>query len=232
MRDVLAAVPVVILSLETLIYRCIPPPQPAHPLQFCDDCVISARKALNHLISAWQAIKLVDDQAWRMFVNWTMLFVPFVPVVVIFGNVIAQGNRQDMQLLEQVVEAMKAGAEVASSIEKLKTTCERFCHIAQSYLSHQEAQYAADVEARAQPVNIDNAVDMNPNVVMTGGGNIPAAPGAFESLPDFPWDGMLSEWDLGLGAESAREMGNFFEQYTAAGGMGQGNSGSGGIGFN
>ncbi|KIW65216.1 hypothetical protein PV04_07494 [Phialophora macrospora] len=37
-------------------------------------------------------------------------------------------------------------------------------------------------------------------------------------LPDFPlsqedWNGMLDEWDLGLGAENAREMSAFFEQY-------------------
>ena len=236
MGDAVLSLNVVVYSLQTLIYRCIPPPQPAHPLQFCEECVSAARIALKQLVVAWQQIKLQDDQAGRMFINWTLLFVPFVPFIVIFGNVIAQRDRNDLVLLEQVEETMQAASKVTSAIEKLKVACERFCLIAQSYLSQQEGQPAADtnVRARGQLLNMDNSTGANQNVDH----NIPGAPlsagaGAFDSLPDFPWDGMLSEWDLGLGAESAREMGAFFGQYTSTGGgFPQTNPSNVGYGFN
>ncbi len=219
MRDAVLSIDVVVYSLQTLIYRCIPPRQPAHPLQFCEECVTAARIALKRLVIAWQEIKLQDDQAWKMFINWTLLFVPFVPFIVVFGNVIAQGHRQDLVLLEQVVETMQAASEVATELKKLKTACERFCLIAQSYLSQQNAQPGADADVgtQRQPASIDGAVGANQNVDFNmAGGALSTSVGALDSLPDFPWDGMLSEWDLGLGAESAREMGNFFGQYTGA----------------
>ena len=236
MQDASLSLNVVAYSLLALIYRCIPPPQPAHPLQFCEECVSVARIALKQLVAAWQQLQLQDEQAGRMFINWTLLFVPFIPFIVIFGNVIAHRDRQDLVLLEQVVETMQAASKVATAIEKLKDACGQFCLIAQSYLSQPESQPAADanVEAQRQLPNMDNIAGANQNVDLNmPGGALPAGAGAFESLPDFPWDGMLSEWDLGLGAESAREMGAFFGQYTSTGGgFPQGNPNNLGFGFN
>ena len=170
-----------------------------------------------------------------MFINWTLLFVPFIPFIVIFGNVIAQGDRQDLVLLEQVTETINAASEVATAVKKLRTACERFCLIAQSHLSQQEGQTATDgdIAVHKQPVNIDTSEGVSQNADFNmAGGSMSAGAGVFDALPDFPWDGMLSEWDLGLGAESAREMGNFFSQYNTTGGFPQTNPGSVGFGFN
>ena len=41
-----------IYCLLTIVYRVIPPPPPAHPLQFCDEAVQSARTALELLFKA------------------------------------------------------------------------------------------------------------------------------------------------------------------------------------
>ena len=127
---------------------------------------------------------------------------------------IAQRDRQDLVLLEQVVETMQAASKVATAIEKLKVASERFCLIAQSYLSQQESQPAiganVGVGAQGQFANIDNTAGANQNLdINMPEGALPAGAGAFESLPDFPWDGMLSEWDLGLGAEKCEGYGSF-----------------------
>ena len=107
MGDAVLSLNVVVYSLQTLIYRCIPPPQPAHPLQFCEECVSAARIALKQLVAAWQQIKLQDDQAGRMFINWTLLFVPFVPFIVVS---LFQIRRQStVSVSRQVSPAMTGG---------------------------------------------------------------------------------------------------------------------------
>ena len=243
MQDAFLSEDIILYSLQTLIYRCIPPPQPAHPLQFCDECVLAARISLAALGNAWDEIKLKGDHHWRMFLSWTLMFVPFVPFIVVFGNTIAQNNRQDLALLERVVKAMQSASRVAGAIEKLRVVCERFCLIAQAYLSQQEGGAGADADGRppldlaagaqTQEMEIEN---MLPNQAMesnVAGGQTALGGGIFDSLPDIPWDGMLNEWDLGLGAEDAREMGNFFGlgQYMSTGASGQGGPGGLGLGF-
>lgn len=81
-QDVMAeasiCVDIIVYSLLTLILRIIPPEQPKHQLQFNSDCVAAARHALRRLNDAWLDIKQKDDYAFRMFVNWTLVFIPFV----------------------------------------------------------------------------------------------------------------------------------------------------------
>jgi hypothetical protein len=175
-----------------------------------------------------------------MFINWTLLFVPFIPFIVVFGNTIAQNDRRDLALLEQVVETVQSASQVTTAIEKLKIACERFCLVAQAYLSQQDASNANGFGGRQDSgvmnrsnqsaVDLDTVTQGNQSAAFSSAvGATSIGAGVFDSLPDFPWDGMLSEWDLGLGAESAREMGSFFGQQVGAGGGGQGNIG--GVGF-
>lgn len=218
MTEAIMSTDVVMFSLKTLIYKCIPPRQPAHPLQFCAECVTSARAALKTLVAAWEHVKLQDDQTWRMFINWTLLFIPFVPFIVMFGNVIAQQNREDLVLLEKLVETMQAASRVANAVQKMTIACERLCHVAQAYINQQEAivGFGAEKghERQHDPGNMSERITMDGTEQTVVNMDPPAGAGIFDSLPDFAWDEMFSSWDMGPGAESAREMGNFFGQYT------------------
>ena len=239
MKDALLSIDVTVYALQALIYRCIPPKQPAHPLQFCDECISASRAALNKLVTAWEEIKQQDDQAWRMFINWTLLFVPFVPFIVVFGTTIAQSSRTDLALLERVVDTLNSADAVASGIEKLRSACSRFLLIAQAYLSQQESNNSGKSDSRPQvdgsrgdPQNVNMTDATVPNQQPPGSaatGMTSAGAGVFDSLPEFPFD--MSEWDLGLGAENAREMGSFFGQYAGTAGYNQMSTASFGVGF-
>jgi Fungal specific transcription factor domain len=155
--------------------------------------------------------------------NWTLLFVPFIPFIVVFGNTIAQNSREDLLLLEGTVKSLQSVEKTAKATTKLKTVCERFTLIAQVYMSQQEESHLANagnekqqssmmrnealVEMMANPPDPSHFVDSTVGGSTFAGGAVDGT--MFESLPDFPWDGVLNEWDLGLGAESAREMSSF-----------------------
>lgn len=179
------------------MYRVVPPKQPAHPLQFCDEAVDSSRSALALLFEAWNVVKEEPPENWALFINWTLLFVPFVPIIVVFGNAIAQRNHADLAVLRDVVSVLEGAAQKSAACFKLHNACSKFAKIAETLL----AQDAPLKEASSQssPVQAD------------------VYAGDIHSM-DFPmsqsdWDGMLNEFDLGLGVESAREMTSYFEPF-------------------
>ena len=70
-----AATQVVLFSTLTMIYKCIPPTSAVaevtpKPLQFCEECITTARTALMTLDEAWVGMKESGSEAWRIFVHW------------------------------------------------------------------------------------------------------------------------------------------------------------------
>jgi hypothetical protein len=132
--------------------------------------------------------------------------VPFVPFIVVFGNAVAQANKDDLALLGKVVTTLQSAALISPAVEKLKTACSKFHQIASAYL------------AQLPPRTEIQPTAWQPNAGMPIGQSI-AEYGQpdMEFIPDLPltqqdWDDML-DWDLGIGAENARAMSTFFEQY-------------------
>lgn len=182
-----------------IVYRVIPPPQPAHPLQYCDEAIENSRSALEYLHEAWRLVqqqsKSDPAENFCTFLNWTILFVPFVPFVILFGNSIAQRHEGDLELLRKTVTVLEAIADRSPAGRKLYGACLQFTKIAETMLA------AGFKNSTSQPSPIPDpyAIDM-------------------QMLQDFPmlqqdWDGMLNEFDLGLGAESARDMTSYFEPF-------------------
>lgn len=189
---------ILIQCILAIVYRVIPPPQPAHPLQFCDEAVQCSRSALQLLLQARDNINKKEEkpESWQLFLNWTILFVPFSCFVFVFGNTIAQRNTDDLQLLSAVVDALGAAAKSSPGVRKLHDACSRFTKIAEVLL-------ASDINIQPPATNTQSLDPYS---------------GDFQMVPDFPmsqqdWDGMLNEFDLGLGVESAREMTSYFEPF-------------------
>ena len=181
------------------MYRVIPATQPAHPLRFCDEAVESSRSALANLFKAWNLVKEEPPENWALFINWTLLFVPFVPIIVVFGNAIAQRNHSDLDMLRNVVAVLDDAAQRSPAADKLFNACSKFTKIAEALLS-QDSLAAKDPKTQTPP----SSAEMYPV--------------DYQTLPDFPmsqsdWDGMLNEFDLGLGVENAREMTSYFEPF-------------------
>lgn len=69
-QEALQGQEIIFQSLLTLVYRMIPPTNSNHPLQFCDDCVQSARLALTLHNRAWQEMAARGADNWRLFIHW------------------------------------------------------------------------------------------------------------------------------------------------------------------
>jgi hypothetical protein len=195
-----------IYCLLTIVYRVIPPPPPAHPLQFCDEAVQSARTALELLFKAWNALQDEPPENWAYVINWTIMFVPFVPFIVIFGNAIAKNDFNDLLQMQNVVTVLELAADRTPGNQKLHRTCSQLTKVAEVLLAQSlEGKTLKETPSGQQPSPLP------PDVLNMD----------FEALPDFPmtqedWDGMLNDWDLGLGAEDARGMKSYFEPFMNA----------------
>ncbi|KAL9049665.1 MAG: hypothetical protein Q9206_005416 [Seirophora lacunosa] len=202
-QEALQSQEIIFQSLLTLIYRMIPPTHSNHPLQFCDDCVQAARAALNLHNRAWQEMAARGAYDWRVFIHWSTLFSPFVPFISVFGNTIAQSDTQDLALLGAFVSTLGQVVEQSHAVSKLHRACSSFHEIARVFLA-QQSRHGAPLGDRAEDVDADcQSIDN-------------MAEHSLQPLPDFSlsqeeWDVMLSEWDLGLGTEDARQMSSFLD---------------------
>jgi hypothetical protein len=246
LKEGLLSVEIVQYSTLCLVYRMIPPeaPAPVHPLKFCDEAIETARKALTTHNKAWSILHTRSKDEWRMFIHWTLLWCPFIPYIVLVGTVIADRNVEDLHLLEQCVHTLHSAAQLSASVSKLYRACRIFYQIAKIYLTRPttESEIGSESSRRQQQPVSPPSVSV-PSTMMSSSpqeqNHHPTTtttttttttdvrdPGSDIDididLPDFPlsqedWNGMLDEWDLGLGAENAREMSAFFEQYLSGG---------------
>ncbi|KAK5257710.1 hypothetical protein LTR40_009348, partial [Exophiala xenobiotica] len=127
-------------SILTLIYRMIPADPlpsglPPHPLKFNDLAVQSAREAVTMHNNAWDTLKYRERNEWHLFVHWTMLWSPFIPYIVVFGNTIADRNAADLELLKAVVSGLESVADMSPGVGKLYRACRIFYQIASMVLA-------------------------------------------------------------------------------------------------
>ncbi|KAL8942077.1 MAG: hypothetical protein Q9211_001553 [Gyalolechia sp. 1 TL-2023] len=188
-----------------MIYRMIPPADSSHPLQFGNDCIQSARRALTLHNKAWSEIAGLENDDWRIFIHWSTLFSPFVPFISVFGNVIAQSDLQDLALLGAFVSTLQSAAEQSRAVEKLYRACRSFHQIAEAYIANRSGRVTLmkdkdeKVVTDCQPLGRMSEADFQPL--------------SETSLSQQDWDFMLIDWDLGLGTEDARQMSNFLDLF-------------------
>ncbi|TKA64859.1 hypothetical protein B0A49_08003 [Cryomyces minteri] len=187
--DMIEGTALVLQSHLALIYRAIRSTRGDSPLHFCDECVTASRAAIEGYNAAWEKYRTREDTAWKTVINWTYLFSPFTPFIVLFGTVVAFKSEADLKLMEVSVETLKSAAQYSSGVAKLHNACETFFNLAKAYM----AQTIKKGESYEGPLHQQPATE------------------AFDptSLYGQDWDAMLDDWDLGLGGENAREMSSF-----------------------
>lgn len=116
---------------------------------------------------------------------------------------IARSDLGDLALLDTFVATLKTVAEISPVVKKVLNACSNFLQIAKIYVATKNKQAAlSDTAAEdviTDPQTLDKTQETN-----------------LEPLPQFSWsqqdwDLMLSEWDLGLGAEDARQMSSYLD---------------------
>lgn len=238
-RDALLSMDIVILSTLTLVYRVIPPSaspknQAHHPLKPCEEALSTARQALATSNAAWDILQHRTGEDWRLFIHWTLLWCPFVPYLVVFGNSVVERNRDDLELLEKVVTTLQGAQPRSPGVDKLERACKIFSQIARIYLDQTDVanqQQLHQQQKSHQHFEPIHALSATANSMSSVAGTSSTTTQTIQQqdvqimdaiLPDLPlsqqaWDGMFDEWDLGLGAENAREMSSYFEHLTGIG---------------
>lgn len=242
-REVVYSTDIGFSSILTLLYRVLPPDDPVdahgtisgecHPLRFHTLCVEAGRAALNALVYGWNVVSNeLDEDAAKMFINWTLLFTPFMPYIAVFGNQIATGNQEDLILLRNVVKIVETAAEASSAMNKMYKAFSRLFRIAELWTSTSESRERRQTQSlQTQSVA---ALDQGSHFPASGKQPLSDGPVADVNMmaptaTDFSavnwqdldmshqdWDMMFNEFDLGLGAESAREMRPWFEQHMSS----------------
>ncbi|KAE8353699.1 hypothetical protein BDV28DRAFT_156789 [Aspergillus coremiiformis] len=97
------------LSLLSLIYRAIPPKKPSGTA-FCDECIATAREALKE---HEKCVSLILSSPWdksflEMYINWTLLQLPFFPFIVLFCYIVESSEPDDLQCLGAFVEVLQS----------------------------------------------------------------------------------------------------------------------------
>ncbi len=154
-----------------------------------------------------------------------------MPYIAVFGNQIATGDQQDLILLRNVVKIVETAAVASSAMNKMYMAFSRLLKIAELWTSTSDGRERRQNQSlQAQSVA---AFDRNSQFPASGkqpllDGPVPDVNMVAPTATDFSvgswqdldmshqdWDMIFNEFDLGLGAESAREMMPWFEQHAS-----------------
>lgn len=211
-----------------------------NPLHFHPLCIDAGRAGLTSLITSSNEVAVdKDEDAAKTFVNWSLHHVPFMPFLAVLGNQVATGNKDDMRLLRDVTAIVETAAQTNSALNKLHRALSRLLRIAEVWRgtnsgcqeqrqsqTSQQAQPFASRNEQQRPLNVPNGAEhslpsrgdvatASINTMDTMESNFPTWQDLDSEMTNQDWDMMFNEFDLGLGAESARDMIPWFEQHVS-----------------
>ncbi|KAI0383619.1 hypothetical protein F5Y04DRAFT_28965 [Hypomontagnella monticulosa] len=118
-------------SMITLIHRAVPPPH-GSGMAFTEECINSSRLSLQSHDACIAAIAN-NPRYLSVYFQWTILFVPFVPFIVLFCYVVETGDTSDLARMQSVVASTRAAGEKSASVAKLHLLFEAFYTVARRY---------------------------------------------------------------------------------------------------
>ncbi|KAK0707183.1 hypothetical protein B0T21DRAFT_387652 [Apiosordaria backusii] len=104
-------------SALTLIYRAIPSP-PGSLSTFNPECIHAAREAFS---SHEGCMALCGESVFMKagYIQWNILYIPFIPLVVLFCHTIETSNEEDLKTLVRFTEGLQPVAPVSTGVAKL-----------------------------------------------------------------------------------------------------------------
>ena len=108
------------LALLCTIHRAVPNP-PGSATTFSDECVAAARATLDEHQTC---MNINDSEKLGMFatyMNWTILFAPFVPFITLFANTIETLDRADLNRLRAFLTSISSREHTPESEAIIKT---------------------------------------------------------------------------------------------------------------
>ncbi|KAH7246991.1 hypothetical protein NW759_007757 [Fusarium solani] len=106
------------LSLLTLIYRAAPR-ESGTSTTFSRSCLDAARATLARHQDCMAVVNKCGGAYLSTYVNWTLLFSPFVPFIVLFCHIIEARDQTDLDRLGAFVTSIQPATDISDAAAKL-----------------------------------------------------------------------------------------------------------------
>ncbi|KAK4149344.1 hypothetical protein C8A00DRAFT_18946 [Chaetomidium leptoderma] len=124
------------LSIRTLIHRAVPNP-PGSWTTFTLECIQGARDTLAQHQECMAVVERSTLGLFSTYMNWTILFAPFVPFIVLFCQVIETKDRTDLIRLEAFVASLQPHPTVTEAVDKFRRLFQVLYNVASQYVESQ-----------------------------------------------------------------------------------------------
>ncbi|KAM5380110.1 hypothetical protein ACJZ2D_003757 [Fusarium nematophilum] len=162
-------------SALTLILKALPPDE-GSTSHFASECITTARTALEKHHEYCNAIGPDNGRHIDIYVNWTVLYNPFVPFIVIFCHVIESGDRQDLGRLQEFVASLDSARKYSQATANIHRQFQVLCNVARQF-----------TEMRASNELLDNDTITDFDEYIQALGIFPSRITGDESLGVLPW---------------------------------------------
>lgn len=130
---VVASDDVLYYSILTLIYRAIPAPKGSKST-FTPACVATARTALQKHDSCMAMLRPYGSLLVNLYIQWTILYTPFIPFIVIFCHVVETTDPTDLGQLHSFVASMEPAMQLSESATRMQHLFQVLYNVACKYL--------------------------------------------------------------------------------------------------
>ncbi|KAF5655138.1 C6 transcription factor [Fusarium sp. NRRL 25303] len=116
----------------TFIRRAVPSTEVGHGA-VSPACLESARMAFE---AHGECMRMTDpsSETKALYLLWTIIYTPFVPLIVVFCNVIETSNPADIRILGEFCESLKPLCGIFEAIQELHDLCQVLYNLAISYV--------------------------------------------------------------------------------------------------
>ncbi|ENH73494.1 hypothetical protein FOC1_g10008987 [Fusarium oxysporum f. sp. cubense race 1] len=116
----------------TFIRRAVPSTEGGHGA-VSPTCLESARMAFE---AHGECMRMTDpsSETKALYLLWTIIYTPFVPLIVVFCNVIETSNPEDIRILGEFCESLKPLCGIFEAIQELHDLCQVLYNLAISYV--------------------------------------------------------------------------------------------------
>ncbi|KAL3444514.1 hypothetical protein BJX65DRAFT_297640 [Aspergillus insuetus] len=158
-RSMLMSDEVLRLSMSTLIHRAMPV-QVCSLSTFTDECILSARTALRSHQAFIQEFGLADSVVLTTHIVWSILFVPFVPFIVLFCHSIETGDAEDLSSMQAFVASIESACPHSPAIAKHHRLFQVFCTVATRYCELKARPASLQPEQMELRIQLDAQLSM------------------------------------------------------------------------
>ncbi|KAF4438416.1 hypothetical protein F53441_12804 [Fusarium austroafricanum] len=185
-----------IMYYSTLTILLRAPAMPGVSSDMTSECFQAARLSLQSHLLAFSGYGGDRMLSKADYIDWALHNASFTPFVVIFLHSIAASSREDVDILEQVVNTFRSAREINAGAEKLYQICSTFARLARRMVESQNTS----VGMYDQNTDSLQVAGVSENVPLTwpemAAQPSEQQPGA-DAFPDFLNDdmtSMLADW--------------------------------------